>query len=83
MVSKSVVIKNSVGIHDKVTPFIIQKANSFTCSVWIEKDERRINAKSLLGVLSMVLVDGMTVNVIADGENENQAIEEISKLLSE
>ena len=83
MVNKSVVVKNSVGIHDKVTPFIIQKANSFTCSIWIEKDERRVNAKSLLGVLSMVLMDGMTVNVIADGEGDEQAVNEISKLLSE
>ena len=83
MVSKTITIKNSVGIHDKVTPFIIQKANSFSCSVWIEKDERRINAKSLLGVLSMVLTDGMEVNIIADGEKEEDAVSELCKLFAD
>lgn len=52
MVSKEVVISNQVGLHARPATFFIQKANEYKCSIWVEKDERRVNAKSLLGVLS-------------------------------
>lgn len=83
MVSVSVTVKESIGMQNKITPYLIQKANSFKCTVWLEKDERRINAKSLLGVLSMILTEGMEVNVMADGEDEAVAVETISKLLAD
>jgi len=51
MVSKEVVISNQVGLHARPATFFIQKANEYKCSIWVEKDERRVNAKSLLGVL--------------------------------
>ncbi|MEG2117735.1 MAG: HPr family phosphocarrier protein, partial [Clostridia bacterium] len=53
MVTKTVTITNQVGLHTRPATFFIQKANSFKCSVLIEKNERRANAKSLLGVLSL------------------------------
>ncbi len=51
MVSKEVTVQNSVGLHARPATFFIQRANEFKSSVWVEKDERRVNAKSLLGVL--------------------------------
>ena len=47
--------------------FFIQKANEFKSSIWVEKEERRVNAKSLLGVLSLGIVGGTTIRIIADG----------------
>ena len=52
MVSKEVVINNQVGLHARPATFFIQKANEFKSSIWVEKEDRRVNAKSLLGVLS-------------------------------
>ena len=60
MITKEAVINNQVGLHARPATFFIQKANEFKSSIWIEKDERRVNAKSLLGVLSLGIVKGTT-----------------------
>ena len=65
MVTKEVVIQNQVGLHARPATFFIQKANEYKASVWIEKDERRVNAKSLLGVLSLGITKGTNVTIIA------------------
>jgi phosphocarrier protein len=67
MCSKDVMVKNQVGLHARPATFFIQKANEFKSSIWIEKDERRVNAKSLLGILSLGIVGGTTVKIISDG----------------
>ena len=66
MTKKDVTITNNIGLHARPATFFIQKANSYKSLVWIEKDERKINAKSLLGVLSLGIAQGMTVTIIAD-----------------
>ena len=81
MVSKEVVINNQVGLHARPATFFIQKANEFKCSIWVEKDERRVNAKSLLGVLSLGIVKGTKVNIIADGTDEEEAIATLMALI--
>mgnify|MGYP000830688397 FL=1 len=60
----------------------IQKANEFKSSIWIEKDERRVNAKSLLGVLSLGIVKGTTVTLVADGADEQEAIDTLTALIN-
>ncbi|MBR2339355.1 MAG: HPr family phosphocarrier protein [Clostridia bacterium] len=81
MISRNVTIQNSIGLHARPATFFIQKANSYNCSVWIEKEDRRVNAKSLLGVLSLGIVKGTTITLIADGSDENSAIEGLSELI--
>lgn len=81
MVIREVTISNQVGLHARPATFFIQKANEFKSSVWIEKDERRVNAKSLLGVLSLGIVKGMTVNIVADGADEETAVEKLAELI--
>ncbi len=81
MISKEVVIDNQVGLHARPATFFIQKANEFKSSIWVEKEERRVNAKSLLGVLSLGIVKGTTVKIIADGVDEEAAIETLSALI--
>ena len=81
MITKEVVIKNQVGLHARPATFFIQKANEFKSSIWVEKEERRVNAKSLLGVLSLGIVKGTTINIIADGADEDSAIETLSELI--
>ena len=81
VISKEVTINNQVGLHARPATVFIQKANEFKSSIWIERDERRVNAKSLLGVLSLGIVKGTTVNIVADGVDENEAIATLSELI--
>lgn len=83
MVSREVKIQNSIGLHARPATLFIQKANTFKSSIWVEKDERRVNAKSLLGVLSMGIVKDMTISIIADGQDEAGAVEGLCKLITE
>ena len=81
MISREVTIKNSVGLHARPATFFIQKANSFKSSIWVEKEDCRVNAKSLLGVLSLGIVKGVTITLIADGSDEAAAIDGLTTLI--
>ncbi len=81
MFVKEVVVQNQVGLHARPATFFIQKANEFKSSIWVEKEERRVNAKSLLGVLSLGIVGGTSIRVIADGSDEEQAVEGLIALV--
>ena len=81
MFVKEVSVKNQVGLHARPATFFIQKVNEFKSSVWVEKDERRVNAKSLLGVLSLGIVGGTTIRIMADGSDEEQAVDGLVKLV--
>ena len=70
MFVKEVTVQNHVGLHARPATFFIQKANEFKSSIWVEKEERRVNAKSLLGVLSLGIVGGTSIKVIADGADQ-------------
>ena len=81
MITKEVVINNQVGLHARPATCFIQQANEFTSSIWVEKEERRVNAKSLLGVLSLGIVKGTAITIIADGSDEEEAIATLSALI--
>ena len=81
MYTQNVTINNEVGLHARPATFFIQKANEFKSGIWVEKDERRVNAKSLLGVLSLGIVKGTVVTLIADGADEDEAIATLSALI--
>ena len=81
MFMKEATVNNQVGLHARPATFFIQKANEFKSSIWVEKDERRVNAKSLLGVLSLGIVGGTTIRIIADGADEEQAVNGLVKLV--
>ena len=82
MFSKEVLVSNQVGLHARPATFFIQKANEFKSSIWVEKDERRVNAKSLLGVLSLGITRGVNISIIADGPDEEQAVMALIDLIS-
>ena len=81
MVSKNVVVNNQVGLHARPATFFIQKANEFKSSIWVEKEERRVNAKSLLGVLSLGIVKGTEITLIAEGVDEGEAVNTLAELV--
>ena len=81
MISRDVLITNAVGLHARPATFFIQKANSFKSSIWVEKEDCRVNAKSLLGVLSLGIVEGTSITLIADGADEASAIDALVALI--
>ena len=82
MVTQEVTINNEVGLHARPATFFIQKANEFKSGIWVEKDERRVNAKSLLGVLSLGITKGTTITLLAVGSDEKEAVAALSELVS-
>ncbi|MBO4897559.1 MAG: HPr family phosphocarrier protein [Clostridia bacterium] len=82
MISKDVTVKNQVGLHARPATFFIQKANEYKSSVWVEKNERKVNAKSLLGVLSLGITKGTEIKLIADGTDEEEAVDGLIELIS-
>ena len=81
MCMKDVEVKNQVGLHARPATFFIQKANEYKYSIWVEKEERRVNAKSLLGILSLGIVGGAKIRIIADGSDEQLAVDGLVKLV--
>ena len=81
MYEKKATIMKQIGLHARPATFLIQKANEFKSSIWIEKDERRVNAKSLLGVLSLGVAQGTTISIIADGVDEINAVDTLCELI--
>lgn len=81
MYVKDVMVQNHVGLHARPATFFIQKANEFKSTIWVEKEERRVNAKSLLGVLSLGIVGGTNIKIIADGSDEQRAVDALVKLI--
>lgn len=75
MYSKEVVVQNQVGLHARPATFFIQKANEYKSSIWVENQERKVNAKSLLGVLSLGITRGTDITIIADGVDEQEAVD--------
>ena len=80
MYVKSVKVQNQVG-HARPATFFIQKANEFKSSIWVEKDERRVNAKSLLGVLSLGIMGGTEIKIMAGGSDEEEAVNALVELV--
>ena len=81
MINKEIVVRCESGLHNKQATYFVQKANEFECSIWIESGNRKMNAKSLLGIMSLGIVSGDTVNLIASGSDAEAAIEALEALL--
>ena len=81
MYSKEVTINNQVGLHARPATYFIQKANEFKEEIKVTKDEREVNGKSLLGVLSLGITRGSSITISATGENEQAAVEALVALI--
>ena len=81
MLSREIKVQNEIGLHARPATLFVQKANSFASTIWVEVESRRINGKSLLGLLSMGLVKDVTFTLIVDGTDEEEAIEALVNLV--
>ncbi|MCL2125579.1 MAG: HPr family phosphocarrier protein [Oscillospiraceae bacterium] len=82
MYERKATVLKQIGLHARPATFLIQKANEYKSSIWIEKDERRVNAKSLLGVLSLGVAKDTTITVLADGPDEAEAVDTLCELIN-
>lgn len=81
MYMKDVKVQNKIGLHARPATFFIQKANEYKSAIWVEREERRVNAKSLLGVLSLGIVGGASIRILADGPDEQDAVNGLVQLI--
>ena len=81
MLSQDVTIVNSMGLHARPATFFVQNAHKYKSTIWVESGDRKVNAKSLLGVLSLGIAKGMTVTLIADGYDEEEALAGLAELI--
>ena len=81
MYNKEVIVRCESGLHNRQATYFVQKANEFSSNVWIESDNRKMNAKSLLGIMSMGIVTGATVVLSASGADEENAVAALETLL--
>ncbi len=82
MIVKEISINSKNGLQSKMAAVFIQKASNYKSRIWIEKNERKANAKSLLGLLSLSISDGMKVSLMIDGEDEKKAVDDLEKFLT-
>ena len=81
MFIKEIIVRSESGLHNSQATYFVQKANEFESSIWLEADNRKMNAKSLLGVMSMGIVTGATVQLSASGADEEDAVNALEVLL--
>ncbi len=82
MIQKSIQIKLEEGLAARPVAMLVQVASQFESTVYINSDDRKVNAKSIMGMMSLGLASGEEVTVVADGNDEDTAVVEIEKFLS-
>ena len=81
MFNKEVIVRCESGLHNKQVTYFVQKANEFKSSIWLESENRRMNAKSLLGIMSLGIVTGAVVTLSADGADAEDAVNALENML--
>lgn len=81
MFSKEVIVRCESGLHNRQATYFVQKANEFTSSIWVESMNRKMNAKSLLGIMSLGIVTGASVILSASGPDAEEAVNALEALL--
>ncbi len=83
MFSKEIVVRCDSGLHNRQATYFVQKANEFESAIWLESDNRKMNAKSLLGIMSLGIVPGDVVTITATGSDAECAVNALDKLLQQ
>ena len=81
MIIKEIIVRCESGLHNRQATYFVQKANEFNCSIWLESENRKMNAKSLLGIMSLGIVTGATVTISASGSDAEEAVNALEVLL--
>ena len=82
MFTKSIVVRCESGLHNRQATYFVQKANEFESNIYLESENRKMNAKSLLGIMSLGIVTGATVTLSAVGADAEAAVTALEALLA-
>lgn len=82
MVEKTVVVQLESGLQARPAAQFVQEANRFTADIFLKKDDKKINAKSIMGLMSLAITKGETITLIADGPDEEEALNELSSYIT-
>lgn len=83
MISREVVIVNKLGLHARAAAKFVTLASEFSCDILVRRGEKCVNGKSIMGVMMLAAAKGVTVEVIADGADEQQALERLEALIQQ
>jgi catabolite repression HPr-like protein len=83
MVEKTVEVKLKTGLQARPAALFVQEANRFSSDVFLEKDGKKVNAKSIMGLMSLAIGSGSVIQLIAEGNDEKEAVEELSKYIEQ
>ncbi|MDE5414111.1 HPr family phosphocarrier protein [Alkalihalobacterium chitinilyticum] len=82
MIQKQLEVKLKTGLQARPAALFVQEANRYSSDIFIEKDNKKVNAKSIMGIMSLAIGKGVMVNVIVDGKDEEEAIEALEAFIS-
>ena len=82
MTRRSVVVKLKTGLHARPAALFVQEANKFSSEVFVEKDDKKVNAKSIMGIMSLAISTNTEVSISAEGSDEEQAVNALTALVS-
>lgn len=83
MYKQQTVVKCDSGLYNEQVTYFVQKANEYRCNIWLECGSKKMNAKSLLGIMSMCIGTGTSVTISADGPGEQEAVATLCDMLQE
>ncbi|MFH1045879.1 MAG: HPr family phosphocarrier protein [Candidatus Omnitrophota bacterium] len=81
MVRKEMIVRNKMGLHARPAALFVQLANKFEAEITVQKDDEEVNGKSIMGIMMLAATQGSKIYIIAKGEDAQQAVEELSKLV--
>ncbi|WP_160722555.1 HPr family phosphocarrier protein [Bacillus sp. USDA818B3_A] len=81
MVTKEIEVKLKTGLQARPAALFVQEANRYSADIFLEKDGKKVNAKSIMGLMSLAVGSGVSINIIADGEDEDKAIDALSTFI--
>jgi len=82
MIKKQVKINLKTGLHARPAALFVQEANKYSSDIFIEKEEKKVNAKSIMGIMSLAINSGSEILIIADGNDEEEAVKKLTELVS-
>ena len=82
MAKRPVVVKLKTGLHARPAALFVQEANKFSSEIYVEKDEKKVNAKSIMGIMSLAISSGTEVYISAEGSDAEQAVAALTELVS-
>ncbi|MGA9174164.1 MAG: HPr family phosphocarrier protein [Thermoactinomyces sp.] len=82
MVEKKVIVELETGLHARPAALFVQEANKFSSEIFVVKGTKKVNAKSIMGIMSLAVSRGAEITIVADGSDEEEAVNKLAEMVS-